>query len=129
MNTLIVYYSRTGHNEQMAKRLQEETSADIDQIIDSKNRDGMLGCVVVTPLWGGVLPPATRTYLAQNGDKFTRFAFISICGRGEENRNALADVRSMAHKEPFATLLVKEEEFANQEYEGKLKTFAHMLPH
>jgi flavodoxin len=153
MSTLVVYYSRTGHNEAVAKRLQEQAAGDIDQIIDSQKRDGMFGCVlaamfksktkiryqkhpeaydqviVVTPLWGGVLPPATRTYLAQNRERINRFAFVSVCGRGAENRNVMADVRSTAHKEPFTTLLIKETEVSNPQSEEKLQAFANALPH
>ena len=134
MTTLIVYYSRTGHNEQMAKQLHDQVAGDMDQIVDLKNREGMFGCVlsamikskteirfskdpgaydqviVVSPLWGGNLPPATRTYLAQNHAKLERFSFLSVCGKGEENVNALQDITATAKQRPEANLLIKETE-------------------
>ncbi len=153
VNTLVVYYSRTGHNAQLAEQVRAELGGDLDQIVDTKNRDGMFGCVmaailhaktkiqfhkdpaaydqvvVVSPLWGGVLPPATRTYLAQQGTKFNQFAFLSVCGRGEENRNALRDVSSTARQQPFASLLIKEEEVDQGVTKQKLGAFVTQLPH
>lgn len=153
MKTLIVYYSRTGHNQQMAFTLHEQMQGDLDQIVDRKNREGMFGCVmaamfkaktditfskdpaaydqvvVVTPLWGGNLPPATRTYLAQNKGKLNEFAFLSVCGLGEENKNALKDVATTANQRPVATLLIKETEVDNVLSKQKYATFVDQLQH
>jgi flavodoxin len=152
MNTLIAYYSRTGHNEQMAKQLHEQMPSDLDQIVDMKNRDGMFGCVIsaifkfktlikfakdpqsydqvimVTPLWGGSLPPATRTYLTQNRARINDFALLSVCGKGEENTKALADVTATAHKRPFASLLLKEADVENEISKQKFTAFVNQLP-
>lgn len=152
MKTLVVYYSRTGHNAQMAEQLHSQLPGDIDQIVDLKNREGMFGCVmaaimraktriqfnqdpaqydqvvVVSPLWGGILPPATRTYLAQQGKKFNKFAFMSICGKGEENLNALKDVSATAKQHPFVSLLVKEEEVETEVTKQKYGEFVRRLP-
>jgi flavodoxin len=153
MKTLVVYYSRTGHNEQMAKQLHVQTPGDLDQIVDLKKREGMFGCVmaailraktqiqfskdpaaydqvvVVTPLWGGHLPPATRTYLAQNQKTLDKFAFVSVCGRGEENKNALADVSATAKHRPIASLMIKESEVENEASRAKYAAFVKQLPH
>jgi flavodoxin len=152
MKTLIAYYSRTGHNEQLAKQLHEQMPSDLDPIVDTKNRESMFGCViaamfkqktpirfakdpqaydqviVITPLWGGSLPPATRTYLTQNRAKLNQFAFLSICGKGEENKNALADIETTAQTKPFVSLLLKEAEVGNEISAQKLAAFTHKLP-
>jgi flavodoxin len=151
MNTLVVYYSRTGHNEQMAMNLHEQIESDIDQIVDRKNREGMFGCVmasmfksktditftkdpaaydrviVVSPLWGGNLPPATRTYLAQNKGKLNEFAFLSVCGLGEENKNALTDVTTTAKQRPVPSLLIKETEVDAELSKQKYAAFVDQL--
>lgn len=153
MNTLVVYYSRTGHNAQMAEQLHAQLPGDLDQIVDMKKRTGMFGCalaallraktkiqfakdpteydqvVVVSPLWAGLLPPATRTYLAQHGKGFSQFAFMSVCGLGEENQNALKDVAATANQQPIASLLVKEEEVESDLTQQKCGTFLAQLPH
>jgi flavodoxin len=153
VNTLVVYYSRTGHNAQMAEQLHAQLPGDLDQIVDTKNREGMFGCVlaammraktkiqfgkdpaaydqvvVVSPLWAGSLPPATRTYLAQQGTKFNKFAFMSVCGLGEENKNALKDITTTAKQQPIVSLLVKEEEVENEVTKQKYGAFLAQLPH
>jgi flavodoxin len=153
MNTLVVYYSRTGHNEQMAFHLHEQMGGDLDQIVDTKNREGMFGCVmaaifkaktriqfskdpseydqvvVVSPLWGGNLPPATRTYLSEQRAKINHFAFLSVCGKGEENTNALTDITATAKQRPFVSLLIKEEEVDNPFTKDKFAAFVGQLPH
>jgi flavodoxin len=152
MSTLVVYYSRTGHNKQMAKQLHDRVGGDVDQIVDMKKRDGMFGCVmaaifksktqiefskdptaydqvvVVTPLWGGNLPPATRTYLAQNGVKLNHFSFLSVCGKGEENVNALADVAATAKQRPVASLLIKEADVESDAARQRVAEFVKRLP-
>jgi hypothetical protein len=153
MKTLVVYYSRTGHNAEMAKHLHADISGDIDEIVDMKNREKMFGCVVaamlraktqiqytkdpakygqvvvVSPLWGGMLPPATRTYLAQNRAKLAHYAFLSVCGKGEENTRALQDVTAMASKRPLANFLVKETEVDSNEAKIMYDAFVAQLPH
>jgi flavodoxin len=151
MNTLIAYYSRTGHNEQLAQQLHEQMPSDLDQIMDMKKRDSMAGCgfaaffkrktkiefakdpsaydrvVVVTPFWAGSLPPATRTYLQKTGANLKQFALLSVCGRGEENPNALADVEAVAGKKPFRSLLIKESELETEATRRQLETLVEQL--
>ena len=42
MKTLVVFYSRTGNNKKIAEELAKATKADIDEIVDKKNRKGRL---------------------------------------------------------------------------------------
>ncbi|TFH04736.1 MAG: flavodoxin, partial [Candidatus Thorarchaeota archaeon] len=42
MTYLVVYYSRTGNNRTIAETIAKSLSADIDEIIDKKNRQGRL---------------------------------------------------------------------------------------
>jgi flavodoxin len=152
MNTLVAYYSRTGHNEQLAQQLHEQVPSDLDQIVDTKKRDSMPGSafaaffkrktkitfakdpgsydqvIVVTPFWAGNLPPATRTYLRQHRANLKKFAILSSCGRGEENPNALADVTAVAGQQPFASLLIKEDELADEATRQKFSAFVEQLP-
>jgi multimeric flavodoxin WrbA len=134
MKTLVVYYSRTGNNEKLARKVQEKLKADIEGIVDPVNRGGVFGflrggfeamrkkgtgikrmdmdpgdyelTVVVTPLWSGTLPPATRTFLEGNGGKFKEIALLSVSGSGEGNKRALADFEEAAGKKVNAALLL-----------------------
>ncbi len=43
MKTLVVYYSRTGNTKFVAEEVTAELGADMEEIIDLKNREGKLG--------------------------------------------------------------------------------------
>lgn len=141
MKILIVYYSRSGRNENLARVLQKKLDQSlIEEIVDQKNREGGWGIfisvfdaifhkltkiaviqndpkdfdlvVVVTPLWAGGLPPATRTYLTTNRENLKKYAFISVSGQGKDNLKAVADLEKTAHHSPSPVLLLNEKEYA-----------------
>lgn len=142
MKILIIYYSRSGHNENLARVLKRKLDqALIEEIVDQKNREGSWGIfvsvfdaifhkltkiaviqndpkifdlvVMVTPLWAGSLPPATRTYLTTNRENMKKYAFISVSGQGKDNLKAIADLEKTAHHSPSPVLLLNEKEYAD----------------
>ena len=42
MKILIAYYSKTGNTERVAKDLASQLGADLEKVIDRKNRKGIL---------------------------------------------------------------------------------------
>ncbi len=94
METLVVYYSRTGKTKLVAEKIAQELGADIDEVIDEKNRRGWIGflrggydatvssktkiaeakknprdydlIIIGTPVWNSRPSPAVRTYLGNN---------------------------------------------------------------
>jgi flavodoxin len=101
---LVVYYSKTGNTERVAKDVASALHADIEKLVDKKNRNGFwaffssgrdamnkkkteLGplekdpanydlVVLGTPVWSKNLTPAIRTYLDMNRDKLKNTAYI-----------------------------------------------------
>jgi len=93
MKALVVYYSRTGNTKFVAEKIAQELGADIEEIIDKKNRFGLINylraggdafrrkkaeiaetnknpsefdlVVVGTPNWVSRPSPAIRTYLSK----------------------------------------------------------------
>jgi len=93
MKALVVYYSRTGNTKFVAEKIAQELGADIEEVIDKKNRGGPIGwltagkdafrgskteivetkknpsefdlVVVGTPNWTNRPSPAIRTYLSK----------------------------------------------------------------
>ncbi len=91
MKTLVVYYSRTGSTKNAAEHIAKQLGADLDELIDSKNRMGLWGwlmagrdalrkytttlmdikknpadydlVIIGTPIWAGTITPAIRTYV------------------------------------------------------------------
>ncbi len=94
MKTLVVYYTRTGNSKFAAESIAAELGADLEEIVDLKNRQGRLAflangrdagqgketeiapikripadyelIIVGTPIWNKSPTPAIRTYLNKN---------------------------------------------------------------
>lgn len=92
MRRLVVYFSRTGHSRAIAESLSKALDADVSEIVDLKKRTGPFSffqcafdarqnkvseikldrnpadydeVIVVSPIWGGMLPPAINAYVNQ----------------------------------------------------------------
>jgi flavodoxin len=111
MKTLIAYYSRTGNTARVAKDLAVQLGADLEEIIDQKNRSGLWGWLVAgrdgmkkrltkisdsvhnpadydlvilgSPVWGWDMVPAVRTYLDKGKGSFKEMALFVTSGNTE----------------------------------------------
>src|SRR3989339_644824 len=94
MKTLIVYYSRTGTTKRVAEAIAEKLGADLEEIVDKKDRKGAMGyltagrdatlrrlteieplkkraedydlVIIGTPIWSWNMSVAVRAYLSLN---------------------------------------------------------------
>lgn len=94
MKTLVVYYTKTGNSKFAAETIAAEVGADLEEVVDLKNRKGRLAflsagrdamqgklteiaetkrntldydlIVIAQPVWAGSPTPAIRTYLKKN---------------------------------------------------------------
>jgi flavodoxin len=94
MKTLVIYYTRTGNTKFIAETIAAELGADMEQVIDLKNRQGKLSLlsagrdamsgketeiaqtkrtptdydliIIAQPVWAGSPTPAIRTYVNKN---------------------------------------------------------------
>ncbi len=112
MKTLVVYYTRTGNTKFAAETIAAEIGADMEEVVDLKNRQGRLAflgngkdamqgketqiaqtkrspvdydlIVVGSPVWAGSPTPAIRTYLNKNDLSGKKVAlFFSDSGLGQ----------------------------------------------
>ena len=112
MKTLVIYYSRTGNAKFIAETIAAELGADIEEVIDLKNRQGRLAflpagrdaaqgketeiaqtkrtptgydlIIIGQPVWAGSPTPAIRTYLRKNDLSGKKVAvFFSDVGLGK----------------------------------------------
>ncbi|MEM0360033.1 MAG: flavodoxin [Candidatus Diapherotrites archaeon] len=155
MKTLIAYYSKSGTNEAIAKELQKMLGADIERIIDLKDRNGFFGffsngfdalkkkstkiaplkknpaayvvLVLVSPVWAGYISPALRAYVSQNREKIKKFAFLSISLSGTKNKKVLPELEDFAGKKAIASLMLSKKEAESPEGKRKLMEFAKKL--
>lgn len=119
MKTLVIYYSRTGNAKFMAETIAAELGADIEEVIDLKNRQGKLSfmpagrdamrgketeiaqpkrtptnndlVIVGQPVWAGSPTPAIRTYVNKNdlSGKKVALFFSDSSGQAVEKTKAL----------------------------------------
>jgi len=109
MKILVAYYTRDGHTRQVAQRIAESFGADLDEVVDTKKRNSILGfliagydatrgktteilfekdpadydlVIVGTPIWNGRVTPAIRTYLLTNREKIKKAAFFATYAAG-----------------------------------------------
>lgn len=155
MKSLIVYYSRTGNNEMLAKILQKKLGCEMEKIEEYTNRKGILGflrsgmqatfkkmseikpirkdpkdydlVIVVSPIWAGHIPSPVRTYIHVNKEKIRKMAFASVSHSGYGNGKALKDLESVASKKVSAHSLLKEKDMRSQTHFSAIESFIETL--
>ena len=155
MNVLVAYYSRTGQNEKLAIELQTKLGCDLEAIVDTSDRKGVLGwiksarqahgkqmskieptkkdpgnydlVIICYPLWWGLMPPPMRTYLSDNKGKFNKVTLMSVSGRGKSNSRAIPDFEEAVGKKSSATLILSRLETGRSRYKEKLQEFANSI--
>ena len=154
MKSLVVFYSRTGTTKRIGEALAQLLECDSEEIVDTKKRSGPLGFVSAgrdaqakklttlvdikhdpalydlvilgTPVWGGTLSSAMRTYISANESKFKRVAFFCTQG-GTDNKQLFDEMEALCEQRPVGTLAVSQEEVEKGTYQDKLRQFAYRL--
>jgi flavodoxin len=113
---LIVYYSRSGKTKRVAEELKQKFKADMEELVDIKNRKGILGyifagrdaiqgrltdikplrynpsdydlIIIGTPTWGSTMSPAVRTYVEKNKANFKRLGFFATAAGNDADKTA-----------------------------------------
>ena len=120
---LVVYYSRTGNTERVAQDIARVLNADNEQLIDKKDRSGVVGymkagkdatkeslaeiapiindpakydlIIVGTPVWAWNMSSAVRTYITNNKASFKEAAFFTTSG-GTKPEKIVAKMEALA---------------------------------
>lgn len=154
MKTLLVYYSRSGITRKVAQALAEALGADVEELIDTKNRKGPLGFVVAgkdavfkrlvpieppkanpadydlvvigTPVWANTMASAVRMYLTEKGKAIPRAAVFSTTNTsGIEDSQR--DMQAMLDCEVIATAGFRQREVKRNEHIATLDAFVDKL--
>jgi flavodoxin len=154
MKNLVVYYSRTGNNRTLAETIAKGLSADIDEIIDKKNRKGRLNwmkagadsrggklteieyqknpqdydtIIIGAPIWAFNPIPPLRTYLQQVDLKGKRVAFF-ICSQTEAHNDMFPQLVEMTpESEHIGNFGIQDKRFKNEDYSVDLESFVEMI--
>ncbi len=153
MNTLVVYYSRTGHTRELAKAISEALKCDCEEIYDGKDRSGPLGfiksgreakektlinikplkkdpsnydvIIIGTPIWAHTIASPVRAFIHQYRNHLKKVAFFCTYG-GTSATFAFAEMEELCGKKPVATLGVQALEI-KKDYLTKVKEFVSRL--
>ncbi len=121
---LTVYFTRTENSRKIAEEISIKLKSDIDEIIDKKKWKGVIGfisggfnsvfekatkvtykknpadydvVIIVSPVWATKMPPAVRTYVEENIDKFNNYAFI-VNNAGGNIKKAVSNFKKVLPK-------------------------------
>jgi flavodoxin len=155
MKNLVVYYSRTGKTRFVAEKVASKLKADIEEVVDLKNRSGRFGflkagddatrgnetkieetkkypgdydlIVVGTPVWNSRPASAIRTYLNRNNLAGKKVAvFCTNEAMGEEK--AVERTKALISNGDIVGELVVSKVFENQEEnESKISYWCQQL--
>ena len=151
---LVVYYSKTGNTERVAKDVASRLGADIEEIVDRKKRGGIIGwifggrdamrkslteieiekdpknydlVIVGTPTWAWNMTPAVRTYLQKVRDGLKNAAYFTTSGNTDP-RKIVSYMEELSGKKAIAFTGFNEQELKNDEiYVEKLSVFTDAL--
>ncbi len=140
MKTLVVYYTRTGNSKFAAETIAAELGADIEEVVDLKNRQGKLAymscgrdamngketeiaetkrnpadydlIVIAQPVWAWSPTPAIRTYLSRNNLSGKK---VALFFGGENLKQAVEKTKALAPNSTFVGELAVEEPLKNKE--------------
>ncbi len=150
-----MYYSRTGKTKFVAEKIALELKAEIEEIVDLKNRTGLLGflragydatlgneteigetkkspsdfdlILIGTPVWNGRPTPAIRTYLKKNDLAGKKIA-IFCTDEGMENEKAMERIKALVSNGTVIGELVVSKVLKNQrENEDKISAWCDNL--
>jgi len=132
---LVVYYTRTGTTQQLARWIAAALDGDLERIVDRTKRTGVLGylrsgyeaglqrmapidppvrdptqydlVVVGTPIWNASVSSPVRSYLEAHRNELRKVAFFATCG-GRGDRRTFAQMSELSGAAPITTLTVRQ---------------------
>jgi flavodoxin len=155
MKILVVFYSRSGNTGRVAEEIRDSLECEIEEIIDTKNRSGILGylrsardgmnqkltvlkdiindpskydlLIIGTPLWGGHVSTPVRTYIHENQANFKNSPAFFCTAGGENFNGAFNDMRELCGVAPVETLGVRAKEVKDGSYKSKVAEFTKKI--
>lgn len=140
VKTLVVYYTRTGNSKFAAETIAAELGADIEEVVDLKNRQGKLAymscgrdamrgketeiaptnrnpanydlIIIAQPVWAWSPTPAIRTYANKN-DLYGRK--VALFFGGSNLRQAVEKTKALMPNSTFVGELAVDEPLKNKE--------------
>jgi len=153
-NFLVVSFSHSGTTKILAEKIVEILSCDIEEIIELKERKGLLGflqsgfeaakeklteikplktniekyehIIICSPVWAMNLPPATRTFVKNFYEKLKSVSFFCTMG-GVGDKKFFSKLESLCNKKPVICASFKKLDIVSGKYIEKLKELLKTL--
>jgi flavodoxin len=150
MRTLIIFYSRTGLTKKVAMVLKEKLDCAVEEVIDTKNRQGAIGymvsgrdamskretvieelknkpedydmVIIGTPIWAWNVSAPIRTYLNKCKGNFKKVAFFCTMS-GSGNEKAFAEMEKICGSKPEKTMAILDKEIIDGSFVSKIEEF------
>lgn len=147
---LLVYYSRTGTTHLVAEAIAAALPCDVEGIVDTRNRHGILGylragfdagfrrlttlkptqydpadydlVIVGTPVWNASVSAPVRTYLTMHKGRLKSVAFFCTFG-GSGSRRAFRQMAETCGVRPLDLLDIREAEVRRGEHTRRVQSF------
>lgn len=152
---LVVYYSRSGNTARVAKSIASALEADLEALVDQKNRNGFWGVlgsgkdawqkkttsidppqynpsnydlvIIGTPTWAWEMTPAIRTYLTQYPKAFKNLAVFTTSG-DTDPKKIVGSIEKLTGKTALAYAGFSEKDLKNVEtFNTRLSEFEKQL--
>ena len=140
---LIVYYSRSGVSEIIAKDLQNKLGCDMDKIVYAdKDRVSFFRAareatkkytvkikgaehnpgdyekiIFVTPIWAGAISTPIRSYMAEHKENIKSYTLITTSGSGDETPKIIKDAVDASRKESAVSKAYSSAQIKKGEYD------------
>lgn len=118
MKSLVVYYSLTGNNEALAKKISERLDCDVVRIQTAKKRTNLSAfldlilkrnpklqeysvrfsdydqLIFIAPVWAGKVATPMQTFFENEKQNILRYSFITLCGGIAGQKQKIAEYLS-----------------------------------
>ena len=154
MNTLVVYYTRSGNTKKTVETLSRMISCDVLEIDDGINRKGIIGwirsgyqgaskktfplkpidkdpvhydmVILCTPIWAGTMASPIRKFVKDHGDKIRRHSILCSQGDTKEQR-IFEDMKNLMKRDEHARGVIADKWWKDGTAETRLREFVHRL--
>jgi flavodoxin len=151
---LVVFYSRSGFTRVVAQDLARVLNADLEELVDTKHRGGVLGylrssldaalkrlttlkplmkeagtydiVLVGTPIWNASMSSPVRTFLTRYNAGLRKVAFFCTYG-GSGNERVFRQMTDLCGKAPLGAMAVRDREIGGPIQGTRIREFVDAL--
>jgi len=153
VRVLVVFYSRTGNTKMAASAIAGGLGCDIEEIVDTRDRSGVLGymragmdatrktpaaikqatkdpaeyglIIIGTPVWAWTVSAPVRAYLQRNMERLKKVAFF--CTNSGSESGAFREMENLCGKAPVGVLSLNEKDLKAGAHMQQVKEFVKKL--